>query len=64
MKRGEVRLNTANQVLVTLLRPGYTPKVGEFWQVEEVISGQCYDLLPSSLGEALTEMEVLAWAAR
>ena len=34
------------------------------WLVEEIMTGQRYGLLSSTLGPALTDMEVLAWAAR
>lgn len=63
--RREIRLNRGNGCLIEIGKREFNTNAGRMrWYVTEIESGQTYWLQLSSISNALTEMEVLAWASR
>lgn len=75
-RRNEYRLNKENSRYVELIvgHVGWGETLGPeqftwrsediLWWVEDVLTGDCYKLKESSIGAQVTEMEVIAWAAK
>jgi hypothetical protein len=65
VKVGDICLNKGKGVLVEIMALEYNTMIREMeWHVEEIETGQCYPLRYHSLGDALSEMEVLGWCAK
>lgn len=65
IKAGDICLNKDKGVLVEIVSLKHNDTIKDFeWHVEEVETGQRYPLFFASLGDALSEMEVLGWCAK
>ena len=68
---GDLRLNLYNRpIRLITLRPYRVPdkygnwRKGKRWYVEDIASGEAYELAPDRIGRRISEMEVIAWAAK
>jgi hypothetical protein len=63
--RREIRLNRGKGCLIEIGKREFDTNTGRMmWHVTEIETGQQYKLNLSSISNALTEMEVIAWAAQ
>lgn len=66
IRRGQIRLDTARNVPIKIGNKVGSPMQFGYstYRVRDIITGESYSVTDYSIGRELSEMEVVAWAAK